>query len=242
MNVVLRDYDAWLVAARKSVNTREAYLRDIKAFLNHVGNAPVDAQAVEGYLTYLISCGRTGSTVKRVTAALCSYYEYLLFGGYVAVNPVRTCTIPEVSDSNFTITPPAAVDIERLISHVCRYGTVRDAALLSLICFTGATVSELSALTIRDVDLENRTITYGHRRVRLSEAVVVLLKVLLEELDYGDVNAPVFKGRSDGGLTRQGVWLVCKKWVESAGVCGTLSPRLLRSSYVENPVFGCVAN
>ena len=80
-----------------SPNTVSAYLRDIhqlRDYLQEHGSdlRRADSMAIQGYVGYMLSRGKSASSVTRFLASSKSFYNYLLSQGDVKSNPTRGVT------------------------------------------------------------------------------------------------------------------------------------------------------
>ncbi|HET6949630.1 MAG TPA: tyrosine-type recombinase/integrase, partial [Acidimicrobiales bacterium] len=121
----------------------------------------------------------------------------------------------------------------------------RDRAILEVLYGTGARISELVGLRLGDVDLESallRVFGKGSRErvVPVGRPAVAALVAWLGPggrpafvpdrwARRGDADA-VFLNRRGGRLTRQGAWLVVRRWGGEVGLAGRLTPHVLRHS------------
>ncbi len=115
----------------------------------------------------------------------------------------------------------------------------RDAALLSLMYDTGARVSEIVSLSVRDIRLDNPAKVHllgkgsKFRDVPILPETKSLLHSYMREnnlLTSGKQDAPLFFNHSGGKLTRAGVTYIVKKYTEefTAVNNAAISPHILR--------------
>ena len=84
-----------------SDNTVSSYLRDITQYfhwLSGEGLSPQNASQadVDHYTKYLLSLGKTVSTVTRSLASLKSFYSYMVGQGLVSLNPAKGLVLEKV--------------------------------------------------------------------------------------------------------------------------------------------------
>ena len=119
----------------------------------------------------------------------------------------------------------------------------RDATLLATLYDTGARVSELAGLAVRDIRLEKpamASLTGKGRKTRhvpLTGNTITLLAAYLAEhrLDQpGRDDHPVFYGQHRDGLTRGGIAWIIRKYQDQIGdpplAGASISPHVLRHS------------
>ena len=134
-------------------------------------------------------------------------------------------------------------DIERLLAEPATRSTpkaLRDKAMLELMYATGMRATELVELDIDDVNLPSssvrvigkgdreRIIPIYDRAVKAVEAY--LRKGRLQLLKDADERA-LFLNPRGKRLTRQGLWLIIKYYVERAGLDPNITPHTLRHSF-----------
>src|SRR4029079_13102079 len=104
---------------------------------------------------------------------------------------------------------------------------VRDQAMLWVLYSTGMRVSELVSLDVADIDLAGGTINctgkQGRTRsVPLAEPARAALCGYLDEgrdaIARGSDDPALFLNHRGNRLTRQGFWLILKKYADDAGV------------------------
>lgn len=117
---------------------------------------------------------------------------------------------------------------------------LRDRAILEVLYSCGLRVSELTGLTLKDLSLENAYLRCRgkgnkERIVPLGEPAVQAIQNYLQEargrlLGKKSSNL-LFLNFRGGGLTRQGVWEILKKWAKKHGIKENVYPHLMRHSF-----------
>ena len=93
---LLQHYEQYLLLEQGlSANTREAYGRDLRRFLDYAGARHVDALDVdlpllEDYVQHLFEAGIAASSMARMISSVRSFYRYLQIDGYLGQDPTRT--------------------------------------------------------------------------------------------------------------------------------------------------------
>ena len=121
----------------------------------------------------------------------------------------------------------------------------RDLALIELLYATGARISEAVGLSIGEIDLDARLVRlYGkgskERIVTFGSSAAAALEDWFSPSGRAALVPPQWKRRGDaeavflnqrgGRLSRQGVWLIIKKYGQRAAITAELSPHVLRHS------------
>jgi integrase/recombinase XerD len=117
---------------------------------------------------------------------------------------------------------------------------LRDHAILEVLYSCGLRVSELTGLTLKDLTLDTGYLRCRgkgdkERIVPLGEPAVHALEVYLQEARgqlLGEKTSELlFLNFRGGGLTRQGIWDILKKWAKEQGIKENVYPHLMRHSF-----------
>jgi integrase/recombinase XerD len=116
---------------------------------------------------------------------------------------------------------------------------LRDAAILALLYATGIRAAEAVDLRTFDVDMVSGALRASGERGEkpLGAAYGPLRAYLLDarpQLIAGKDPGTLFLNQRGGGLSRQGLWLVVKRWAKAVGLDGRISPHTLRRSRAEH--------
>ena len=247
---------AWLLRSR-SLNTREAYERDLSQFMKFRG---VDSEQLEQLLSVrpthvanwidtLMQDGCTNSTVARKVSALRSLFSYLKTYGYTGANPAH---------SLFVKVPPVAKEglTPELDPHKCRElldapddspAGIRDAAIFASLAFGAIRVGELVRLKVKDyreTGVHRVYDIYGkggkHRRIPLNPEAAENVEAYLDIANLRDKpNAPLFlptktargRGRDgwqDSHLTTRAVQFLLEKYCKQLNFPRGISIHSLR--------------
>ncbi|MGB2756347.1 MAG: site-specific tyrosine recombinase [Acidimicrobiia bacterium] len=247
------EYAVWLSVERGlAANSLAAYRRDLDRYCtwlsrHHVATiGEIDATRVVAYVQWLRAARSEDGTpqfaaasIARATAAIRGWHRFLSAEGH-AVDPTANIEAPRVPGGfPKALTEP---EIESLIDSIVGddAGTIRDRAMMETMYAAGLRISELTALDVRDLDLDasvlrvfgkgskERVVPIG-RRAR--GAIVEYLERGRPRL-HGKVRATdaVFLNTRGGRLTRQGCYTIIVKYGDRVGLHGRLSPHVLRHS------------
>lgn len=231
-----------------SRNTIEAYRNDLTQFLNFALNerptlshwGRVDKPLLLIFILHLKERGYTASSVSRKVAVLKSFYHYLLERKLIEADPTATVGSPKVEKRLPQVLSP--VEIERLLAAPIQNTTakgLRDRAILELLFASGMRVSELTALNVADINLDQGTVhCIGHgvkRRVLpIPQRVTDILRQYIVRgrvTLVRDNELALFVNPHGERLTRQGLWLIIKEYVREADIQTPVTPHTMRHSF-----------
>lgn len=238
-----------------SPRTLDAYGRDterLREFLASRGvEGPEDVEppALREFTYHLRDQGLAPSSIRRTLSAVRTYFGFLLIEGLVTSDPTEQIEppktwqrLPDVLSRDEVAGLVEAPDP----SHRLYW---RDRAMLEFAYASGVRVSELTAVKVRDVDLEEGFATvYGkgakERLVPVGAAAVKAIRVYLRELrprleqGGGRSEGELFLNARGGALTRMGVWKILRKHVERAGLEKRVTPHTLRHTFATHLLEG----
>ncbi len=230
-----------------SENTLAAYRNDLSQFMNfllsHASDwGEVTCDLITSYILSMKEREYASSTVARKVAAIKSFFHHLVATGTVTDDPTAMLDSPKVKKRlPRTI---SATDAERLLAEPARFSTpkaVRDHALLELLYATGIRVTEAVSLDIEDLSLPSATVRVrrnkeGQERVlplydRTTKALELYLQKGRLQLVRDSEEQALFLNHRGQRLTRQGLWLIIKDYVEKTGIDAEVTPHTLRHSF-----------
>lgn len=244
----LDQFLAHLASERKlSANTTSAYRTDLEQFISFVADRGHDSwhslqrDDVIAFLIFLKERRYATSTLARRTAAVKSFCDFLVRSKVIEVDPTADLDSPRVDR-----TPPLAisvVQVDELLELPLRSSgpeALRDKAMLELLYSTGMRVSELVALDLDDVNLEAECVRCSgrnkERQLPISVSTVTALEEYLDiarpQLARGSrqVDSALFLNHRGKRLTRQGFWLILKRYAKDLDI-HDLTPHTLRHSF-----------
>lgn len=249
----------FLVAERSySQNTVAAYRNDLNQFYQYLsaldasilprGWGNVTRDHVLSYMLEMKEREYAVSTIARKVAAVKSFFHFLKSQGVIQHSPAEDLESPKVQKHlPSAITPE---EVERLLAapQGSSPASLRDRAMLEVLYATGLRVSELVSLNVGDVDLESGTLRCVGKGNK--ERVLPLYeRALAFVTDYVQQGRPkllandtqeqaLFLNRRGKRLTRQGLWLIIKRYVQEAGITSHVTPHTLRHSFATHMLRG----
>ncbi len=236
-----------------SLNTLEAYSRDLNRYVDFAGQTgikdirDISSDTIISFLGDLKGGGLATTSMNRSLAAIRGFYRYLLTEKVVDENPVGSIELAKV-----WMHLPDTLNREEMVLLLKQPGTktplaMRDTAMLELLYATGIRVSELVSLAMSNINWQaGYLIVVGKGN---KERIVPIGQVAFDCLNryVGDarrklaggrsVNA-LFLNRSGNGLTRQGFWKIVKKYVRKAGLNKKVYPHTFRHSFATHLLEG----
>jgi integrase/recombinase XerD len=247
----VEEWLSWLATEKgRAPSTLAAYRRDARRWCRWLRAqdmmlAEAREADVESYVGDLRASDLAPATVARAVVAVRSLHRFLADEGRATTDPGVQVDAPRVPAG----LPKALSEDEvgSLLSAVVGDEPVarRDRAILEVLYGTGLRISELVGLRLGDVDLESALLRAFGKGAK--ERVVPVGRHALAALGAwlgpggrpafvparwarrGDADA-VFLNRRGGRLTRQGAWLVVKRWGVEVGLDAKLTPHVLRHS------------
>jgi integrase/recombinase XerD len=239
-----------------SENTIAAYRNDLSQFARFLAgmDLPITSWAEVGkddiinYILHLKEREYTSSTVARKVAAIKSFFHSLLAEGIIEDDPTATLDSPKVKKRL-----PKALShdlVNRLLAEAGKSATPkgkRDKALLELLYATGMRVSELVLLNIDDVNLASANVRcFGkgakERIIPIYDQAIHSLEEYLWKGRPRLVKDPkqkaLFLNHRGKRLTRQGLWLIIKRYADKIGMGSEVTPHTLRHSFATHMLSG----
>ena len=243
-----------LLSAEKgcSENTTAAYRVDLTQFKEYwqrrsgsdegVLWTRVEKNDIISYIMYLKGDREyAAATSARKVAAIRSFFHFLVAEGFIRDDP--TATLDSLKVKKRLPKPMTVEQVDRLLAEPAKLSNhkgLRDEAILELLYATGMRVSELVSLQVDDVNLASASVRCWGKGSK--ERVIPIHQQAVSALrDYLERARPHFIKDSDEKtlflnmrgkrLTRQGLWLIFKEYVEKADLPPDLTPHTLRHSF-----------
>lgn len=240
--------------------TAEAYSKDVNQFVDFLADlwgeerahdwAAVEYRTVRAFLAELARRRYAKSTMARKLGALRSLFRFLLQEDAVTHNPAAAAPSPK-RDRHLPehLYPDEVAQLLHAPDETTPLGQ-RDRAILELLYATGVRVSELVAMDVDEVDLDERAIRVigkGNReRVvlmgdRAAQAVRRYVaegrEALLREASSPDL-AALLLNRFGGRLSARGVQKRVNKYVLQTTASSRVSPHALRHTFATHLLDG----
>ena len=251
---LLHRYEQYLLLEQGlSANTREAYGRDLRRFLDYIDSRRVDALDVElplleDYVQHLHKAGIAPRSMARMISGVRSFYRYLQIDGYLGQDPtelLETPRLPKHLPEVLTLD-----EVERILDAI-DLSTVeaqRDRCLIELLYSCGLRVSEVCALRLSDLFFDEgfvRVIGKGDKQ----RVVPISPRAVHEIHNWLDARADIavkpededvlfVSARRGLRLSRVTVFHNIKLHVAAAGVEKSVSPHTFRHTFATHLLEG----
>ncbi len=236
-----------------SVNTVEAYRRDLSKFHSYLHRAgvvplgPLTTETLTGFLRSLHEARLSRASSVRCLSAIRGWLRFLMRERMIDENP--TIGLAPISRGVRLPKTLSQEDVTALLDLATgpTPEDLRDRAMLELLYATGLRVSEL---VMAEVALVNLDVGYlrvtgkgaKQRLVPMGEGARQLLQQYVAEarprLLKQRSSRYVFVSRRGGPLTRQAFWKLLRRRAQRAGITQVISPHMLRHSFATHLLEG----
>jgi integrase/recombinase XerD len=226
-----------------SQNTLAAYRNDLTQMAAFItteqakGIITSYADLLKSYLLKLREKRYSVATTARKVASAKSFFKFMVDSGRMRENPTQNLPSPQVTKHSLKFLSPS--EYQQLLAEAAKLSTPeakRDAVMLELLYATGLRISELVALNVKNIDLEQNCVHINSKRQvpfeqRLSPILASFLRSDRLDLLYDEKEEALFLNRRGKRLTRQGFWQIIKGYASKAGLGGKVTPQILRHSF-----------
>jgi integrase/recombinase XerD len=232
-------------------NTIEAYSRDLAAFgdfseKKQLAATSITNRDISEFLVHLSRNGMSRRSQSRTLSSLRGFFRYIREENHIHTDPTEDLEAPK---QHRTLPVVLTVEeVEKLLStpDIATPRGLRDMAMLHTMYAAGLRVSELVTLKLRDLDLTSGCLAVtgkGNKRrlIPLNEISVAVIEKYLAEIRpqwAKPASTDVFLTNRRAPMTRQGFWLIVKKYAVKAGITKALSPHKLRHSFATHLLEG----
>ncbi len=241
--------DAYLdhlrVERRLAPLTVESYARDLAALADYAVAATLridglDRAQLEAFVREQRAGGLSPRSVARRVAAVRGFYRFLIVDRRIAANPSEDLRPPRAWPSLPKFLSLDEVDSLIAAADVGTTLGLRDRAMIEILYATGVRVSELVAIRLADLHLDEQYLTCvgkgNKERIvpigdEASAWVTKYSQTARRELLDGRTSARLFVNARGGALSRVGFWKILKKYGRQASLPRTLSPHVVRHSF-----------
>ena len=227
--------------------TRQAYASDLNALANWLVDQPgrpslktAGRTDLLAWLSAALAEGIKASTAARRLSGVRRFYRYLLREGVISEDPTVRIDSPHLPRRlPDTLTE---ADVDALLAEPDPELPIesRDKAMLEILYGCGLRVTELTGLTVDQVNLRQGVVRIRgkgdkERLVPLGEGAMDWLLDYMRgaraELLRGRPGDALFPGNRGTAMTRQAFWYRVRHYATRAGIFKPLSPHTLRHAF-----------
>jgi len=254
MDTHFQDYLTMLRVERNlSPRTLEAYQRDLKHYLSFIVDkdiislSNISQMHIREYIRSLNEKGLAASSIARIFSSIRSYHKFLSAENFVNENPTLILTSPKapkklphvLMEEEISVIINAVVETFQFAK--------RDKAIIEMLYSCGLRVSELCALSLNNLYLNDdmirimgkgskeRLLPVGGRAKNFLNEYLIHCRPGIQK-DKG--SSSVFLSRNGNPLTRAMINNILRKWSQVAGITKSVSPHTLRHSFATHLLEG----
>ncbi|WP_278994432.1 site-specific tyrosine recombinase/integron integrase [Prevotella melaninogenica] len=235
-----------------SVNTLDAYMRDVDKLFRYLAVEQVDVldvklEDLEHFAAFISDLGIGPRSLARILSGVRQFYRFLVIDGYLEVDPTELLESPKQPDHLPEVLSTAEVDLLEQAIDLSKWEGHRNRAIIEVLFSCGLRVSELTNLKLSNLYVEEQYIRVMGKGSK--ERLVPISPRALDELNYwfADRNVMkikpgeedyVFLNRRGQHLTRTMILIMIKRYAVEAGIKKTISPHTLRHSFATSLLEG----
>lgn len=235
-----------------SVNTLDAYMRDVDKLFRYLAVEQVDVldvklEDLEHFAAFISDLGIGPRSLARILSGVRQFYRFLFIDGYLEVDPTELLESPKQPDHLPEVLSTAEVDLLEQAIDLSKWEGHRNRAIIEVLFSCGLRVSELTNLKLSNLYVDEQYIRVMGKGSK--ERLVPISPRALDELNYwfADRNEMkikpgeedyVFLNRRGHHLTRTMILIMIKRYALEAGIKKTISPHTLRHSFATSLLEG----
>ncbi len=236
-----------------SENTREAYLRDVRKFLDYLKDENIDVkdvnlEVIHRFSWTLVDIGISQRSIARQHSALRSFFKFLVLDGFIDSDPTELLESPKKSKHLPEVLTLEEVDAIISAIDLSQPFGQRDRAIIEMLYSCGLRVSELCNLKLSDLFLDEgfiRVVGKGdkQRLVPVSPRAEQELKLWFIDRNAitpkdGEEDYVFLSERRRQHLSRITVFHNIRLYAEAAGITKTISPHTFRHTFATHLLEG----
>ena len=235
-----------------SVNTLDAYMRDVDKLFRYLAVEQVDVldvklEDLEHFAAFISDLGIGPRSLARILSGVRQFYRFLVIDGYLEVDPTELLESPKQPDHLPEVLSTAEVDLLEQAIDLSKWEGHRNRAIIEVLFSCGLRVSELTNLKLSNLYIEEQYIRVMGKGSK--ERLVPISPRALDELNYWFLDRNVMKikpgeedyvflNRRGQHLTRTMILIMIKRYAVEAGIKKTISPHTLRHSFATSLLEG----
>ncbi len=232
-----------------SKNTIEAYGHDLNRFLNYLTAQGIDDVSnigkyeIRSFLVYLKRSRLSIKSIVRNLVSIRVFFRFLVQEGVLERNPAEELDSPKIDRTLPEILTLKEIELLLNQPNTETLLGIRDRAMLEMLYATGMRVSELTRISIDQVNLEGGyVVLFGkgskERIVPLGKEAIRWLELYLRDVrkrfDKKKESRFLFLSQWGKEMSRQQFWKNLKEYGRRAGIQKRITPHLLRHSFASH--------
>ncbi len=238
-----------------SVNTVEAYLKDISKFTDYLEDkgfskkpGDVTQEKIREFIDYINELGMSASSQARALSGIKSFFKYLLIQDEIERDPSSSIETPKIGRKLPVVLTPD--EVEALIMAIDTKSETgnRNRAMLEVLYGCGIRVTELVNLRLTDVHFDEGFIKVQgkgnkERLIPIGQKAKDTINIYLEnyritlKIDKKDENI-LFLNRRGKKMTRVMVFTIIKDLGTKIDIQKNISPHTFRHSFATHLMEG----
>ena len=210
---VIEKFKVYLCEEEKSENTKEKYIRDVRAFAEYVGDKEITKEIVIAYKQNLIDNGYAVKSINSMLASINSLFSFL--GWYElrvkSLKVQQQIFCPEEKELT-------RAEYERLCRTAQQKHNERLNLILQTICGTGIRVSELQFITVEAVRKGEATVSLKGKTRTIIITKTLQKKLLRYIAEQKIKTGSVFVTKTGKPMSRTNIWREMKNLCVEAEV------------------------
>lgn len=226
--------------ARNSLKCYHADLLKLSQFAKSLGKPLQDLgnRDLSEFIKSLAMAGLSPRSISRAISSVRGLYAFLRCDGFILADPTANLHTHKVDKPLPSFLTEAEIDLLLEAPDLKTLEGIRDRALLELMYATGMRVSEVANVKLVDINLNKGVLScYGkggkQRFIPLSRSSILFLEkylIVRPKLTQERSTDAVFVIPKGQKLSRQGIWLLIRKYAKLQGL-GRVTPHTLRHSF-----------
>lgn len=252
-HLVRRYYQYLKLEKGHSLNTIDAYMRDLDKFLRFLKDEGKDFLSIEledvhHFSALMMDVGIHPASLSRILSGVRSFYHFLVLSDVLEVNPTELLEFPKKPQHLPDVLSVEEIDAIEAVIDLSQLEGHRNKAVIETLFSCGLRVSELVNLKLSNLFLDEQFIKVEgkgskQRLVPISEKAIHELRLYFKSrntlsipLEYQDYVFVSYRRKKP--LTRVMVFLMIKELVAKAGIQKTVSPHTFRHSFATSLLEG----
>lgn len=251
--IIRRYYQYLKLEKASSINTLDAYMRDLDKFLRFAEEEGksienVKLEDLHNFSALMCDIGISPRSLSRILSGVRSFYHFLVLSDIIEVNPTELLEFPKLPKHLPDVLTVEEIDAIEAAIDLSEVEGQRNKAIIETMFSCGLRVSEIVNLKRSNLFLEDEFVKVEgkgskQRLVPISGKAVHELNLYF--LDRNTLSVPMeyedyvfVSRRRKKPLTRVMVFLMIKELVAKAGIKKTVSPHTFRHSFATSLLEG----